>query len=70
MALHATNKITSTLTIQPMSVTFGAILTSEKSPSLWKVEGIGGKNGEVKTSGQGESALCQGEEKINAHQQR
>jgi hypothetical protein len=34
-----------------MSVTFEAILTSEKLPSLWKVEGIGGKNGEVKTSG-------------------
>jgi len=46
-----------------MSVTFGAILTSEKLPSLWKVEGIGGKNGEVKTSGQSESALCQWEVK-------
>jgi hypothetical protein len=37
-ALHATNKITPTLTIQPMSVTFEAILMSEKSPSLWKVQ--------------------------------
>jgi hypothetical protein len=63
-ALHAANKITPTLTIQPMSVTFEAILTSEKLPSLWKVEGIGGKNGEVKTSGQGESALCQWKVKL------